>query len=87
MSKYKVRKFGNTYYRTSAPPTTKKIAKDGAEFRRSKGQLSRVVKVKGGYDTFWAYPKPEKGSKTQQKAYRNYQKKVKNLNKKKGGKR
>jgi hypothetical protein len=83
--RYKVRKYGETYYRTSAPPTSKKIAKQGAEFRRSKGQLARVVKVKGGYDTFWAYPKPEKGKKPS-KAYRNYQKKVKNL-RKKGGKK
>jgi hypothetical protein len=82
--KYKVRKFGKIYYRTSNNPTTKKIATDGKNFRKSKGQLARVVKTKGGYDTFWAYPKPGKNAtKKTKQAYNSYQKKVRNLKKKK----
>ncbi|MAH82024.1 MAG: hypothetical protein CMC21_02060 [Flavobacteriaceae bacterium] len=80
--KYKVRKFGNTYYRTSQKPTTKKTASSNTKFRKSKGQLARTVKVKGGYDTFWAYPAPSKSSSTKaKKEYRDYQKKIKKLKK------
>ncbi len=81
MKKY-VRKFNGIYYRSSNSPSSKRIANDEADFRRSKGQLSRVVKVDKGYVTVWSYKKPNKNASSKIKRnFRESQKKIKNLKK------
>jgi type II secretory pathway component PulM len=78
-----VRKFDGIYYKTLAKPTTKKIAKGNAKFRRERGQLSRVVKVDNGYVAVWSYKKPNKNASAKtKKRFKDSQKRAKNLKKK-----
>lgn len=77
-----VRKFNGIYYRANGKPTSKKIATQNAQFRRSKGQLSRVVKVDRGYVALWSYKKPKSNSSSKSKKnFRESQKRIKNLKK------
>ncbi len=81
MKRY-VRKFNGIYYRSSGKPTSKRVAQNNANIRRSRGQLSRVIKVDTGYVDVWSYKKPGKNASSKSKKnFRESQKKIKNLNK------
>jgi hypothetical protein len=75
---------GKIYKWAGDAPAKKSIAVNNAKFRRSKGQLSRVIKVKGGYHAFWVWRPPAKNAPKKLKAnYRQSQNKWKKLMNKK----